>query len=49
VVVEGAEADVGFVGDLLDADVGDALAADQGLGGLDQLATRRLSPARVSV
>jgi hypothetical protein len=47
VVVEGAEADVGLVGDLVDPRVVDALAGEEGARGRDQLRPRLLAAAGV--
>ena len=45
VVVEGAEADVRLLGDLLNPRVVHALASDEGFGGLDQLCSGGLPSA----
>jgi len=48
-LVELAEADVGGLGDVVDARAVDALAREQGLGNLDQMSPGSLAPARASV
>ena len=45
VVVEGAERDVGALGDLLDAQPGDALLADERAAGVDEAAAGALAAA----
>ena len=49
VVVERAEADVGLVGDLLDARAVDPLTGEQGSGGVEELRSCRLASPRLPI